>query len=93
MVERILAAGWMPSRQHPTSASASQVVVIQLKRHNCSTPDGRASDNINSIYTPVKVFIPLLKTRIEQWHLFSGVWIDGMGLGGFVTVAKRASQP
>lgn len=83
----------MPARQHPAPARAGQVVVVQLKGRNRGAPNGRAPNNVNTVGTPAEVFMPVLPTWIEQRYLLTGFWIGGMGLGGFVAVTERTSQP
>jgi hypothetical protein len=75
------------------SACWQDKFVVQLQSQHCRTSYWCQPDDFNTIVAPAKVIGPTLGSRVEQGHLFSCLWINGVRLGSFVTVAPSAGQP
>lgn len=76
----------MPAGHHPATTRTCQEIVVEFECQNRSPSAARLPMNEQTIFTPLKMLLPLLLARIEDAHAFAGFWIEVVGLSRFVAV-------
>jgi hypothetical protein len=84
----------MPTCYHPIAANDNRKgVFIEMQRNNCCSPNWGQANNTKTIFTPSKMFAPLLGSWLKERMRLTGFWVGAIHLVAFVFVASGASKP
>jgi|Deesub1362A_J573_1020465.scaffolds.fasta_scaffold09976_4 hypothetical protein len=92
-MERGLILRRVPTGHYPTPTCSHEVLIVEFKGRNCSTPTSRSTNDQSAILAPTKVLTPGLTAWIKKGYSLTAFRVNAMCLRSLVAVAQWTSQP